>query len=76
VASDENRYGSAKANKGNAWPRASANLCKMVNEGKGQFCLRSIMPIRRIPYLHPDHPLDRALWRTWNSKVALKVGVA
>jgi CIC family chloride channel protein len=36
-------------------------LLKMVNEGKGQFSLSSLMTMRRIPYLHPDHPLEAAL---------------
>lgn len=33
----------------------------MVDEGKGGFSLSSLLPIRQIPYLHPDHPLEMAL---------------
>jgi hypothetical protein len=33
----------------------------MVNEGKGDLTLRSVLPIRQLPWLHPDQPLDMAL---------------
>src|SRR5450631_1384469 len=33
----------------------------MVNEGKGDLSLRSVLPIRQLPWLHPDQPLDVAL---------------
>ncbi len=33
----------------------------MVGEGKGKLSLGSVLPIRRLPRLHPDHPLDMAL---------------
>jgi chloride channel protein, CIC family len=33
----------------------------MVSEGKGALSLRSVLPIRQLPLLHPDHPLDMAL---------------
>jgi chloride channel protein, CIC family len=33
----------------------------MVNEGKGELSLRSVLPMRQLPHLHPDHPLDMAL---------------
>jgi CIC family chloride channel protein len=36
-------------------------LRTMVDEGKGTVSLSSVLPIRHIPYLHPDHPLDMAL---------------
>jgi CIC family chloride channel protein len=36
-------------------------LQTMVDEGKGATNLGSLLPIRRIPDLHPDHPLDTAL---------------
>ena len=36
-------------------------LQTMIGEGKGEMSLRSVLPIRQIPYLHPDHPLDVAL---------------
>ena len=32
-----------------------------VNEGKGAVTLRSVLPMRQLPVLHPDHPLDMAL---------------
>ncbi|MGB6675626.1 MAG: chloride channel protein [Terriglobales bacterium] len=32
-----------------------------VNEGKGAVTLRSVLPMRHLPVLHPDHPLDMAL---------------
>jgi chloride channel protein, CIC family len=33
----------------------------MVSEGKGALSLRSVLPIRQLPRLHPDQPLDMAL---------------
>ena len=36
-------------------------LRRMVDEGKGGFPLSSLLPIRQVPYLHPDHSLDTAL---------------
>jgi chloride channel protein, CIC family len=36
-------------------------LRTMVDEGKGGFSLGSLLPIRQIPYVHPDHPLETAL---------------
>lgn len=36
-------------------------LQTMMDEGKGVSNLGSLLPIRRIPDLHPDHPLDTAL---------------
>jgi len=33
----------------------------MVAEGKGSLSLRSVLPIRQLPHLHPDYPLDAAL---------------
>ena len=32
-----------------------------VGEGKGAVTLRSVLPMRQLPVLHPDHPLDMAL---------------
>jgi CIC family chloride channel protein len=32
-----------------------------VGEGKGAVTLRSVLPMRHLPVLHPDHPLDMAL---------------
>ena len=37
------------------------DLQTMVKEGKTDFTLRSVLPIRQIPFLHPDHPLETAL---------------
>jgi CIC family chloride channel protein len=38
-----------------------ANLRKMADDGKGGTSLESLLPIQRIPALHPDHPLETAL---------------
>jgi chloride channel protein, CIC family len=45
-----------------SWSTISAlQLRAMMSEGKGQLRLRSILPLRAIPHLHPDHALDLAL---------------
>jgi CIC family chloride channel protein len=36
-------------------------LLTMSAEGKGAANLGSLLPIRHIPFLHPDHPLETAL---------------
>ncbi|MGC2195577.1 MAG: chloride channel protein [Terriglobales bacterium] len=36
-------------------------LRRMADEGKGRFSLSSQLPVRQVPYLHPDHSLDMAL---------------
>lgn len=36
-------------------------LKTMLEQGKQEVSLRSVLPIRHIPYLHPDHSLDTAL---------------
>lgn len=36
-------------------------LRTMVDEGKGGFSLGSLLPIRQIPCVHPDHALETAL---------------
>jgi chloride channel protein, CIC family len=36
-------------------------LRALADEGKGESSLGSLLPIRRIPDLHPDHPLEMAL---------------
>ncbi len=36
-------------------------LRTMADEGKGAAILGSLLPIRRIPDVHPDHPLETAL---------------
>jgi CIC family chloride channel protein len=36
-------------------------LQTLAGEGKGEMSLRSLLPIRQIPFLHPDLPLDAAL---------------
>ena len=38
-----------------------SDLKKMMSEGKGDLILRSVLPIRQVPYLHPDQSLDLAL---------------
>lgn len=40
---------------------ARAELQNLVAEGKGGAKLRSVLPIRQLPHLHPDHPLELAL---------------
>jgi hypothetical protein len=37
------------------------DLSKMAAEGKGAAKLASLLPVQRVPYLHPDHSLDTAL---------------
>jgi CIC family chloride channel protein len=37
------------------------HLRAMADEGKGEASLGSLLPIRRVPELHPDHPLETAL---------------
>ena len=39
----------------------SQELRRMATEGKGGFTLGSLLPVRHVPYLHPDHSLDTAL---------------
>jgi CIC family chloride channel protein len=36
-------------------------LLAMSNDGKGATALSALVPIPRVPYLHPDHPLETAL---------------
>ncbi len=36
-------------------------LLTMASEGKGATSLGTLLPIRHVPYLHPDHPLEMAL---------------
>ena len=36
-------------------------LLTMASEGKGATSLGALLPIRHVPYLHPDHPLEMAL---------------
>lgn len=44
------------------WNTISAGeLRTLMSEGKGQRSLGSVLPLREIPYLHPDHALDLAL---------------
>ncbi len=40
---------------------ATQELRRMASEGKGSFTLGSLLTVRQIPYLHPDHSLDVAL---------------
>lgn len=37
------------------------DLRSMVSQGKGEATLSSVLIDRRVPYLHPDHPLESAL---------------
>ena len=46
----------------NGWNSTTKQqLQAMATEGKGAIALQSLLPIRRIPALHPDHPLETAL---------------
>jgi CIC family chloride channel protein len=36
-------------------------LRKMMDDGKGEHSLSSMLPIRQTPYVHPDHPLETVL---------------
>jgi len=36
-------------------------LHTLANDGKGASKLGSLLPIRQVPFLHPDHPLEIAL---------------
>src|SRR5262249_30238545 len=36
-------------------------LLSFATEGKGPSKLGSLLPIRQVPFLHPDHPLETAL---------------
>jgi hypothetical protein len=38
-----------------------SDLGRMIREGKGEMTLRSVLPIRQLPHLHPDHRLEIAL---------------
>jgi CIC family chloride channel protein len=38
-----------------------AQLASWVAEGKDELTLHSVLPLRSLPYLHPDHPLEVAL---------------
>ena len=45
-----------------AWSSLTREELKaMVEEGKGGLTLTSVLASRKIPFLHPDHPLDMAL---------------
>ena len=44
------------------WGAVTAETLKrLAGEGKGEMTLGSTMPIRNLPYLHPDHTLEAAL---------------
>lgn len=40
---------------------ARSDLQKLVAEGKGGAKLRSVLPLRQLPHVHPDHPLEFVL---------------
>jgi chloride channel protein, CIC family len=40
---------------------STQELRKLSGEGKQELSLKSLLPIRQTPYLHPDHPLDVAM---------------
>jgi len=39
----------------------SSELRTMLSEGNGELSVLSALPVREIPYLHPDHSLDVAM---------------
>lgn len=39
----------------------AGELRTLMSQGKGQLSLGSVLPLRQIPHLHPDHSLDLAL---------------
>jgi CIC family chloride channel protein len=44
------------------WGTITTNTLKrLAGEGKGEMTLGSTLPIRTLPYLHPDHTLEAAL---------------
>lgn len=44
------------------WTTVSRHqLIDMAAQGKGASNLASLLPLRHVPYLHPDHPLEMAL---------------
>jgi CIC family chloride channel protein len=44
------------------WASVSRDLLKrLISEGKGEMTLGSTLPTGRLPYLHPDLPLEAAL---------------
>jgi CIC family chloride channel protein len=44
------------------WTSASRDLLRrLVSEGKSDLTLASALPSTRLPYMHPDFPLDSAL---------------
>ena len=48
--------------KPNGWNVISMQqLHTLASEGKGTMSLRSLLPVRQVPFLHPDLPLDAAL---------------
>ena len=40
---------------------AKQELLTMANQGHGATTLAALLPVTRVPYLHPDHPLETAL---------------
>jgi CIC family chloride channel protein len=50
------------------WTAVSRDLLKqLVGEGKGEFTLTTALPTGRLPYLHPDLPLEMALRYVYQS---------
>jgi len=44
------------------WTSATRDLLERLSgEGKGEMSLGSVLPTGRLPYLHPDYPLEMAL---------------
>jgi CIC family chloride channel protein len=62
TGADGNRFEDLLVRLSPGWNSVSwTQLRALVDEGKGGAALSSVLPIRRIPDLHPDHPLETAL---------------
>lgn len=52
------------------WASVSRELLmRLVSEGKGEMTLGSTLPTGRLPYLHPDLPLEAALRHVYDAPV-------
>jgi chloride channel protein, CIC family len=52
------------------WTSVNSDLLKrLASEGKGEMTLGSALPTERLPYLHPDFPLDIALRYVYQTPV-------
>ena len=61
VGSQSSDYLLVRLNPGGWNAIARTALKTMIGEDKGDMTLRSVVPVRQIPYLHPDYHLETAL---------------